>query len=419
MNNGDLSRKGLRRSDPDRPRPLADAVLRLIWQEQRISRADIAQKASLSRSTVSEIVAEILPLGVVAEGGEGPSRGGRRPIVLEFRDEACVILGVEMSATHVVAVLTDLRGRALTAESREHPVRDDPAGTRKLITELCRACLAAPAAAGHPLLGIGVAVPSPVDPARPDRLSSVVLPAWKRRLGLDGLARRLDAPLMVDNDANLGALAEHWWGAGRGTDDIVYIKIATGVGSGHVIGGEIYRGATGVAGEIGHISIDPQGKPCLCGLRGCLVTLVGAQALVERAAELADSYPGSVLAGGPYTIRRLEDAALAGDPLALQVARETAGHLGRAVAGTLNILNPSLVIVGGDLARLGDLLLEPLRETVEQRTLVSSVAAAEIRASELGPRAVAVGAATMVLKAALGDSRLFPAIAPGGAGQAS
>lgn len=412
-----LNWKGLRRTEPGRPRPLADAVLRLIWQERRISRAEIARRARLSRSTVSEIVGEILPLGIVAEVGEGLSQGGRRPIVLEFQDGACGILGVEMGATHVVAALTDLRGNVLAWESRAHPVRTDPDGTRRLIAELCRRCLAAPATAGRPLVGIGVAVPSPVDPSQPDRLSTIVLPAWEARLGLDDLARQLGVPLMVDNDANLGALAEHWWGVGRGVDDLAYIKVAMGIGSGHVIGGEIYRGATGVAGEIGHLSIDPQGKPCICGLRGCLVTLVGGPALVARATELSASFPDSRLAGRKITVRELEDAALAGDALARTVTQEAAGHLGRAVAGLLNIMNPSLVIVGGDLARLGDLLLDPLRETVKSRTLVSSVAAAEIRASDLGERAIAVGAATMVLKAALEDSRLFPAVEGGAPGR--
>ena len=410
MNNENLSWKGLRRTDPGRPRPLADAVLRLIWQKKRISRAEIAGLAGLSRSTVSEIVAEILPLGIVAEIGEGPSRGGRRPIVLEFQDDACVILGVEMGATHVVAALTDLRGRVLTWLAREHAVRDDPAGTRRVIAELCQGCLDAPAARGRPLVGIGVAVPCPVDPSQPNRLSTIVLPAWEAHLGLEDLAERHGVPLMVDNDANLGALAEHWWGVGQGVDDLAYIKVAMGIGSGHVIGGEIYRGATGVAGEIGHLSIDAQGKPCLCGLRGCLVTLVGGPALVARAAELAPQYPHSPLAGREITIAELEDAALAGDPLAVAVAQEAAGHLGRAVAGLLNIMNPSLVIIGGMLARLGDLLLVPLREMVVSRTLVSSVAAAEIRVGGLGERGVAVGAATLVLKAALADSRLFPRV---------
>ena len=410
MNSMDWTRKGERRADPDRPRPLADAVLRLIWAEKHISRADIARQAVLSRSTVSEIVSEILPTGLVAEVGVGESRGGRRPIVLEFQDEACVILGVEMGATHVCVALTDLRGRILAWDCRNHPVRDDPAGTRALIADLCAGCLADAPLGDRPLLGIGVAAPSPIDPSRPHRLSRVVLPAWDEDLGLQALADTYGVPLMVDNDANLGALAEHWWGAGRGVDDFAYIKVATGIGAGHVIDGEIYRGATGVAGEIGHIAIDPHGKPCVCGLRGCLATLVGGPALVDRAAELLARMPNSSLASGDLTIRAIEAAALAGDELAMTVVREAAEHLGIAVAGLLNLMNPSLVVVGGDLATLGELLVEPLRETVLKRTLVSSVAAADIRTSELGPQSVAVGAATLVLKAALDDSRYFPAL---------
>jgi predicted NBD/HSP70 family sugar kinase len=419
MQNDHLTWKGLRRTDPDRPRPLADAVLRLIWVERQISRAEIARRAGLSRSTVSEIVTEILPMGLVAEVGEGPSRGGRRPIVIEFQDDACVILGVEMSATHVAVALTDLRGKVLAWVTKEHPVRTDPPGTRMVIEELCRHCLGSPAANGKPLAGIGVAVPCPVDPSLTDPLSTVVLPAWEGRLGLDELREKYGVPLLVDNDANLGALAEHWWGLGGDADNLAYIKVATGIGSGHVIGGEIYRGATGVAGEIGHIAIDPQGKRCICGLRGCLVTLVGGRALEERAAELATDFPKSTLAGKKFTVHDIETAGLAGDPLALQVIREAAENLGTAVAGLLNLMNPAVVVLGGDLARLGDLVLDPLRERVRNRTLISSVAAAEILASKLGPQSVAVGASTLVLKSALDDSRLFPAMKASSNGSSS
>jgi len=255
----------------------------LIWQERRISRAEIARRADLSRSTVSEIVSEILPMGLVSEIGEGPSAGGRRPILLEFRDDAFVILGVEMGASHVAVALTDLRGKVLYSESVDQPVRTDPEGTRSVIDRLCETCLEQ---TDRPLLGIGVAAPCPIDPSNPDELSPVVLPDWNGHLGLEPLAEKHGVPLMVDNDANLGALAEQWWGLGRDFDDMAYIKVATGIGSGHVIGGEIYRGATGVAGEIGHTSVDPKGKACICGLRGCLVTLVGGAALIERVKEL-------------------------------------------------------------------------------------------------------------------------------------
>jgi predicted NBD/HSP70 family sugar kinase len=408
MANDVRSTSGVRGARPNRPRPLADSVLRMIWRERQISRSDIARRAELSRSTVSDIVGTLLTTGLVAEVGTGPSRGGRRPIVLEFQDDVFGILGVEIGAAHVVVALTDLRGHVLASEERPFPVRDDPEGTRALVGELCDACVDQWKHGHRRLVGIGVAMCAPVDPNHPDRLSELVLPAWKGFSHLDFLGERYGVPLLIDNDANLGALAERWWGAGRGVEDFAYIKVATGVGSGHVIGGQIYRGATGVAGEIGHLAIDPHGGPCMCGLRGCLATFVGQPALLARARELLAAYPASVLTKGQLTIRDLEDAALAGDELARVVVREAAESLGTAVAGMLNLMNPSLVILGGDMARLGELLLDPLRETVRRRTLVSSVAAAEVVTSTLGPRTIAVGAATMVLEAALEDPALFP-----------
>lgn len=407
----DWTRKGERRADPGRPRPLADNVLRLIWQQRRISRADIAREAGLSRSTVSEIVAELLPTGLVAEVGAGESRGGRRPIVLEFQDDAYVILGVEMGARHVCVALTDLRGRVLNWICEPHPVRDDPEGTRGLIADLCLRNLDPRLTDGVPLAGIGVAAPSPVHPTDAHQLDRVVMPAWGGDLGLQPLADSLGVPLMVDNDANLGALAECWWGAGRDVDNFIYIKLATGIGAGYVLDGAIYRGARGVAGEIGHLAIDPHGKICVCGLRGCLVTKVGAQALLERIAELAADQPEHPAIAHDFSMSDLLRAALAGDPLVLSVVQDAAESLGIAVAGLLNTLNPSLVVVGGDLSRLGMLLVHPLQDTIAKRTLVSSMDAVDIRTSELGPQAIAVGAATMILEAALGDSQRFPSLA--------
>lgn len=391
----------------ERPRPSVDSVLRLIWSEQQISRADIARHTDLARSTVSEIVGALLPSGLVAEVGPGPSRGGRRPIVLEFIDEACLILGVEMGATHVAVALTDLRGRILSWQSQDHAVRDDPKGTRDLMLELCKRCLA-DGPQGKPLVGIGIAVPSPVDPKHPEQLSEIVLPEWKNQNGFEVIKEYFGTSIVVDNDANLGALAERWWGACRDVEDFAYVKVGTGIGSGHVIDGEIYRGATGVAGEIGHMAIDPQGGPCLCGLRGCLVTKIGAQALVARVEALLPKYPDTSLRGKTLDLNLIEDAALAGDPLALEIATESAEYLGTALASMINLLNPARVIIGGGLARLHDILLVPLRETVSSRTLVSSIEVSEIRTSSLGPQAVAVGAATLVLKAALADPRRFP-----------
>lgn len=202
-------RNGVRRAaEEPAPRPNLSEVLRLVWQEREISRADIARRRALSRSTVSVIVEELLGLGLIREVGAGESRGGRRPIVLQFDDAAAVILGIDLGATHVAAILTDLRGGVLAWQHRKHGVRDDPVGALALVNELAEACLEAWGGSRRLLLGAGMAVPSPVDPARPDLLSSVVMPAWRDVPVGKGLRRRFRVPVLVDNDANLGALAE-------------------------------------------------------------------------------------------------------------------------------------------------------------------------------------------------------------------
>ncbi len=391
------------RAASEQPATLTESVLRLIWERKTISRAEIAELAGLSRSTVSEIVASLIATSLVSEKGVGASRGGRRPVVLAFEDAARVILGVDVGASHIGVVLTDLRGRILTSERREFAVQSDPQGALALVTRFCNTCLATWGGDRALLTGIGLALPSPVDPLHPDRVSPLALPAWHERHGFFALRQQFNVPVLVDNDANLGALAEHWWGAGRGFRDFTYIKVSTGIGSGQMIGGRVYRGSSGVAGEIGHIAIDPRGEMCGCGNRGCLQTFAGAKSIVARARHLRAQFPDSLLAEGELRIGDIADAALAHDPLALQVVRETADYLGIAIAGLLNLNNPAAVILGGSLARLGALLLTPLRETIQKRTFVSSVVAAEIRVGELGSLVIAIGAATMILDAALSD----------------
>lgn len=388
-------------------RPQAALLLKLVWEERRISRADLARITGLSRSTVSDAVRDLLRSGLVVETGTGEANGGRKPIMLEFQDDACGILGVDIGATHVAVVMTNLRGEVRQWRVEPFPVRENPQGTRDLAHDLCRATMDSWGAAGRQVLGVGVGLPSPVDPRHPFHLSEVVMPAWGGRNGLEDLRDRLDLPLLVDNDANLGALAEHWWGAGRGIDDFAYIKVATGIGLGHILGGEIYRGASGVAGEIGHLAIDPHGRPCVCGLKGCLVMYAGSAALVEQARQRLAQHPASLMAAEGLSMVGIADAAQAGDELALQVVREAAEHLGVTVAGLLNLNNPRMVVLGGGITRVGEGLLEPLRATVLKRTLMSSISAAEIVASPLGSRAVAMGASTIMLDAAFHNPALF------------
>ncbi len=385
-----------------RERPLANSVLQLIWEKMRTSRAEIARLTGLSRSTVSEIIDCLLKTGLIAEMGAGKSSGGRRPIVLEFQDESRWILGVDVGATHVSVALTDLRGHVLSWQEKKHPVRTDPEGTRKLVIKLCDECLKEWGNGTRRLARIGVAVPSPVDPLNPVMLSEVVIPAWEGKSGLELLQQKYGVPVHVDNDANLGALAEHYWGAGKGINDFVYIKVAHGIGAGYILNGDIYRGAGGVAGEMGHLPIDPNGSPCVCGLKGCLATFVGKPSMAKRTNELLTQYPESLLSGKEPTFGTIAAAAGDGDELALKLVSEVAEYLGIAISGWFNLMNPKLAILGGELAGLGELLLEPLRSKVRNSTLVSK-AAVDIKTSELGPRAVAIGAATLALEALFTD----------------
>lgn len=379
---------------------MAHAVLELIWHREAISRAEIARSMGLARSTVSQIVSELLQTDLVREAGDGPSRGGRRPVVLRFDERARVIVGIDMGATHVSVALTDLRGSVLAWREVDHDVRHDPDGTLDLIRGLVSETLDEVDGARDQLLGIGLAVPAPVDPRAPTRLSEIVLPAWRGHVGLAELSDHFGVPLDVENDANLGALAELWWGRSE-RRDFTFIKVATGVGAGHIIDGRIYRGGGGVAGEIGHVILDPGGEECVCGNRGCLTTFVGTSALMASVRELAPDYPQSPLASGEPTLRRLVQARLEGDALAKAVIDRAAVHLGTAIAGLMNLMNPSEVVLGGSLLQVGRHLLEPLREEVQRRTLFGSVHSTEIRASGVGIRDVALGASTLVLARAL------------------
>lgn len=387
----------------------------MIWASGGISRAELARRTALARSTISITVSSLLAKGLVSELGAGPSRGGRRPILLRFEDDAFGVAGVDVGRSHVGVVLTNLRGRVIAFERRAHPVHADPAGTRAAVAELIDACMTRWQQPRERLVAIGVGMPSPVSTDAYESLSRVVLPAWKGRGGFEELEERFRVPVLLDNDANLGALSEHWWGAGRGVDDLVYIEVSAGIGSGHIVGGKVYRGANGVAGELGHLPIDLNGTPCECGLRGCLTHLVSERDVVARAQRLRAEHPDSSLGrqGAEITIAAIEAAAADGDRLALRVVDEAVGFLATGIAGMLNLLNPSMVIVGGTLARLGDLLVVPLRRAVQERTRVSCASPAQIVAGALGERAVALGAAAYALETALADLSLFPTVRPG------
>jgi len=385
----------------------ARLVLNHIWSAHEISRADVARQTGLSRSTVTGIVNDLLGLGVVHELRVARSNGGRPPILLQL-SPGYRLVGVEMGSSHVSAVVCDLWGKPLASASQSYDIQGDPPGTVGLMRRLIDRCVDEAVNPGDRVVGIGIAVPCPIDPRRPGQLSTRILPSWG---DVDLPARLGEAyglPVFMDNDANLGALSERWWGAGQGVGDFAFIKVATGVGCGHIINGAIYRGANGIAGEIGHTAIDPNGPRCRCGLNGCLEAMIGSDFLLIRARIKLATGTASVLEDSPsLSLADILAAAHGGDPLSLSIIDEAGHHLGVAVANLVNLMNPETVILGGRLTRAGELLLKPLRRAMRDRALWTAIERTEVLVSPLGDDAVSLGAATLTLQAALDRPDLF------------
>ena len=326
-------------------------------------------------------------MGLVAEVGEGPSRGGRRPIVLEFQDDACVILGVEMGGAHVAVALTDLRGQVLAWETREHPVRTDPPGPAQLIAELCDDCLGAPGGRRPAPGGIGVAVPSPVDPAHPDRLSTVVLPAWEEQLGLDDLGeqlRRAPAGGQRRQPRRPGRALVGRWAATSTTSPTSRWPPASARGTSSAARSTAAPPASPARSATWPST--PTASPASAACAAAWSPWSAARALEARAAELAADYPAEH--PGRTDIHRARHrgrrpgrrpAGPAGDPR----GGRAPGHRRRRPA------EPHEPGDGGPGRRPGPAgraaARSPARDASRSRTLVSSVAAAEILASELGP----------------------------------
>lgn len=375
-------------------------LLRMLWQERQLTRVEIAKRTGLSHSTVSAIVGDLERAGLVQTLGALASRAGRRPQLIGFRDDSCALLGIELGARHVSVVLTDLRARVLAFEERRHPVRADPEGTLALVGRLIDAILGKERFPLRKLLGIGVAVPSPVDSRTPGQLSELIFPAWRAVDVREHLAARYRVPVFVDNDANLGALAERWWGLGTGQSELAYIKVGAGVGAGFILNGELYRGRSGQAGEVGHVPIDSEGPPCVCGNRGCLTTFIGSEELSARAQQLFAS-------ATPPPLSEIVRLARAGDLGARGLIEDAGARLGIVIGTLINTLDVQLVVIGGEIASVGDMLLDAVRHALRKRALPSALAQTRVMSSNLGPRAIALGAATLLLSAALSNQRLF------------
>ncbi|MBD2896643.1 N-acetylglucosamine repressor [Actinomadura sp. RB99] len=368
-------------------------VIDAVRRHGRISRVGIARATGLSRTTVSGLVTALLAEGVLTESADGaaPStaRGGRPATPLTLNPEGGGLLGVHLRHTDVRVLLADLSGGVLGEHHRELDVDHRPDEALEFIADTALDLVATVGRDAGRIFGMGVAVSAPVQ-SRSHTLSlPSMLSGWTDADIAAHLNRRIGLPVHVGNDANLGALAEWTFGAGRGVDDLIYIMLSDGVGAGLILDGRSYQGATGTAGELGHIAVVDGGYVCRCGNRGCLETAVGAQALTAAFSRTR---------GPDTTITDVVALLAADDPGARRVVTDAGRMVGQALAGICAMLEPRMVVVGGQVAALGRPLLDGIREVLGDRLPPAINQGITVTGSVLGDRAEVLGAIVLATR---------------------
>ncbi|WEV29639.1 ROK family transcriptional regulator [Streptomyces sp. 71268] len=372
-----------------------ERVVRAVRMAGSLTQAEIARTTGLSAATVSNIVRELKDGGTVEV--TPTSAGGRRARSVALSGDAGIVVGVDFGHAHLRVAVGNLAHRVLAEETEPLDVDASAAQGMERAEALVGRLIEASGIAPDKVVGVGLGVPGPIDVATGTLGSTAILPGWAGANPRDDLAARLGVPVYVDNDANLGALGELVWGSGRGVADLAYIKVASGVGAGLVISGQIYRGPGGTAGEIGHITLDESGPVCRCGNRGCLETFTAARYVLPL---LHSSH------GPDLTMERMVALAREGDPGCRRVVSDVGRHVGSGVANLCNLLNPSRVVLGGDLAEAGDLVLDPIRDSVARYAIPSAARQLSVLPGALGSRAEVLGALALVLSE-MGDSTLL------------
>jgi predicted NBD/HSP70 family sugar kinase len=383
-------------------------VLHEVIEKGPMSRANIAEAVGLTKSAVSSIVGELMTRGLLTDQGRAPVAGVGRPgQLVALSDQTVVGLGLEINVDYLAACVLDLTGgvrfeRFLRHENRGVPVRD----VLDALGELGRSALNEAEAERLIPAGVTVAAPGLVEVDSGTLLTAPNL-GWNETPLRTEVAKRLQRPnlyVTADNEANLAALGELWEGHGREWGDFIHISGEIGVGGAIVVDGELLRSGSGFGGELGHVSIDPNGAECSCGSRGCLERVVGQEALLNKSR--LDAEVGTSIGVPDGGVRLLAESAERGDQPTLDALAEAGKALGLACGAAVNLVAPNTVVLGGIFAPLFDWLIVPLREELEERSFVARSSDLAIVRSELGAAAAVRGAASLTLRAVCADPYL-------------
>lgn len=381
------------------------ALFRLIFLEGPIHRHELGQRTELSPGTVTNVISELLQEGVLSETGIEESDGGRPRTLLAINPTYGYLVGIDMGETHLQLELFDLALHKLGAYHQ--PLPDQFNSAAQYVAEIKRGIaelLAGTNIPGEQVLGVGIGVPGVVEHSNHVRIAAPMW-SWQSVSLLEQVEAEISLPVYIDNGAKGMALAEAWFGAGRGAQDMAVILIGTGVGAGIITKGTLYRGATNSAGEWGHTKIALDGRPCRCGSFGCLEAYVGAPGILATFHQSAGAaLPETQQAG----IDRVLAAARNGDAVAAEALQRTARYLGAGLANLVNLFNPERIIIGGWAGMaLGAYLLEDIRAFVRQYALPPSLFPLQISLCKFGEDAICTGAACLVLEEFISANRKF------------
>jgi predicted NBD/HSP70 family sugar kinase len=367
-------------------------VIETLRANGSMTRSALAHATGLSRTTISTLLGELIGQGLVTgeADGEAPERrGAGRPAArVRLDHSAGAAVSIDVGARHVAVAVGDLAHRVMAERWTPLPLGHGAADGMERAATLAREMLAKAGVEERAVIGVAMGLPAPITQPGGVVASSNILPGWAGVQIAEEMADRLGMPVLTENDANLGALAESAWGAGSGFDHLAYIKAATGIGAGLITNGRPFGGYGGTAGEIGHTIIDPSGPICRCGNRGCLEMLAGTPALL---AALKPTHPD--IATAADVIARARD----GDSGCARALTDSGRAIGTALATLCNITNPERIIVGGELGAAGDLVLDPMRDALHRGAIRSAGQDVTLSQSTLGERAEVLGAVALAL----------------------
>ena len=387
-----------RSTETDSPIGLTDLgrvrVLRALAEHRQLSRSELVSRTGLARATVGSIIYELMSGNLVRESAAaevGGTRTGRPAQALSLVPDSAYALGLDFAHDHVRTVLTDLVGTVLWDETEPMAVDDAPERALDTAVRLIDAALADVGVSREKVLGLGAGFACPVDRERRRLHAEGIMPGWIGVRPVDELSGRTGLPVQIVNDANAGVLAERRFGAARGCDNVVYVRLSSGIGAGAICDGRMLLGHGGIAGDLGHVVVEPRGTLCRCGNRGCLETVASPPAIADL---LARSW------GRPVATTELADLLRTADRGTARAIEDAGDAVGRVLAITVMMLNPELIVVGGELAAAQETLFEPMHRTITRNTMVCHAESLRIVPSVLGDSAGVRGAAALVLEGA-------------------